>query len=321
LTKPTVKTTYGHGFFDDCNDATNWSEGESGLTCAMTVDADDYFLLTGTCDSVNDEYAYYINDITNSSTDVYTKYWIRWRTTDSSGVGISSNGLGLLAYFTFTSGNQCIVGGATEIPQFSSDWTVTSGTITPGKIIDSIRIEANDYPNSIASGTYIVWIDYILLCQGEFTLPNTMHGLDFNAPPKYANIPIPSRITDITQTLGTEPATVTASYSVDRKKLATTAKSCTGNDWLRPQAVDADSKSDYIPAQVLYEISHNSHKEPCQWLTVEDKQFKATLEEITERHNREGHVLDLEWREYSRGGKKDKFGYAETVVERFGLNL
>lgn len=206
MTVPTI--TYGHGLTEDCDDDTGYSEVNFGMTAGQTslvVENGDIFKLTGVCDSSSDEFVMYEKDITNISTDVYTKFLARWKTS------AASNGLGAKIIIVFTSGNQTILGASA--PEFSTTWQVTSGTLTAGKTIDKIQFYADDNPNSVASGTYQVYYDFLLLHKDTFTFPN-FTDLTVDFPKKVARLAIPGREGDILQDLGMGSAEIVLSGDI-----------------------------------------------------------------------------------------------------------
>lgn len=293
--------TYGHGYLSDCDDTTGWTESNIGLgSPSLTVENGDYFKISGTCDDIGEEYVSYQKDFTNISSDIYKKILIRWKTS------VSSNGLGAMAILVFTGGSNQYVLGASA-PEFSTEWTVTVADITAGKTIDKIGIFADDNPDSVDSGTYSVYYDFILLCKENFVFPNVGYGLDVTLPPRYAIIPIPRRVGDITQNLGSELTTVRASCDLD-----------IGDNWKRPQ--NDTPKTDTVNGQVFYEIAHNTSTEPWQWLDTGSEQFKVTMEPPVFRRTSTGnstrHILDLTFREYRKSCASN-----ESYIERFGLNL
>jgi hypothetical protein len=145
------KISYLLGFSDDCYDTTGWSEVELGLPCTLTVEDDDVFKLEGTCDNAADEYAFYRKDITNISTNNYPTCIVRWKTSAASA------GLQAKIRFDYT------VGTKTEVLGFSTDWTTTYITLDADKILNWIYIYADDDPNTVDSGTYQVYFDFILI--------------------------------------------------------------------------------------------------------------------------------------------------------------
>ena len=283
--------TYGHGFLTDCEDTTGWTEKSSPTLTdtALTVLHDDWFQLTGTATDAN-QLTYWEYDVTDISSDVYRKFKIRAKT--------STAATGLQAYATleFTSGNQVI------LPlTFSTTWTVVSGTITSGKTIDKVRLQAHS--DAACSGEYVLY-DYLLLYKDDFPFPNVAYGLNFTPPVRQAFLSIPGRGGDLTQQLGTSSATVTASCDLD-----------IGTWTITPQG-----QTFHVPAQVFMDIAHNSGTEPWQWLDTGQEQFKVTVDQPAFRRvitgNTSTHVLDLAFHEYPRSSASN-----QTCVERFGLNL
>jgi len=303
LTNPTI--TYGHGYLTDCDSATGWIEDASPTltSTSLTVLYGDVFKITGTASAAAQK-TYWEYDITNISTDVYSKFLLRYKTQEAA------VGLGAKVELVFTSGTQIILNTT-----FNTLLSKASGTITSGKTLDKIRFYA---VSDAACTAKSVYYDFLLIHKGTFTFPNVAHGLEFHPPPRYAVIPIPSRIGDITQNLGSESATVTASCDLDIGKLSTTSSSITASDWKRPQG--QSTKTDYIDGEVFLDIAHNSHTEPWQWLDTGTEQFKVTLETPAFRRTITGnsatHILDLLSREYRLSDARN-----ETYIERFGLNL
>jgi len=294
-----VSTTYGYknGYMKDCDDTTGWAKQDSAdpLTSpALAIDSKQYFKISGTPDAVADEWVAYYLDITNFSSDVYTKYLVRWKTS------ASANGLGARAKLVFTSGEQDLL-ESSGVPQYSTTWTVKSGTVTAGKTIDSVQFIADDYPNSVASGTYDVYFDFMLIHKDTFTFPYGP-SIEFSLPPKYAILSMPGRVGNVTQNLGSSLATVRIYSNLDMKTAS----------WKRT--------GDYVEGEVFYDIAHNSDSEPWQWLDTGKEQFKVTLEDPMFRRIDQGgkvtQLYNLLFREYRLG---DASG--ETYVERFGLDL
>jgi hypothetical protein len=293
LTKPSI--SWGPGFLDDCTDLTsaNWSPTDVGLGAALTVAADDYFLITAAPDSVAAELTYWDNDITNLSTTTYTKYYVRWKTS------VASNGVGLCVYLLFDDAtNDCIVGGATEEAQFSTEYTVSTGTITSGKTIDKIRILVKDSPATVASGTFYIYLDFILICRNSFTFPNALYGVRYIPAVNNMYMVIPSRYGEATQNLGNKLATVNFGCNLDR-----------GN-WKRT--------GDLVNGQVFEQVWQDCAPYPWLWLnTGLGRQFKASMDEPVFTQQDKEHRLDLTFHEYRRSNALDN----ETLAERLGYNL
>ena len=291
-----VNTTYGHGFFDDCNDkdregtdTNSWEVNENlnnmaGGDATLTVDNGDYFKIEAVFDGGAgvDEYCYYEFDMTNISSDVYTQYLIRWKTSDAA------NGAMAKVFLDFTAGDQTILTSS-----YSTDWTVSTGTITAGKTIDQIRLYADD---DGTDGTFYVYYDFTLLFKNTFTLPNLAYGLDFDHPPKEVFPFIPSKATNPTQHLGTENAVVNIGCDLNI------------GPWKRTA-----NPVDTVKAETFMDIWHNRSSEPWQWMNFGNRQFKVTTHP---RFNLSDNRLDLRCTEFSLGNKSE-----ETYVERFGLNL
>jgi len=290
-----VSITYGRALLDDC-DVADWEEHRLNMIDADAVlycENGDYFKIDATADSADDEYCYYQYPNAGSPLSISTTthpFWLaRWKT------NVGSNGFGARIKAYYDGGWHDLLAST---PQFSTDWTVNSGTITTGKTVQYVSFWADDYPDSVSSQHY-VYYDFILLCKGIFPFPNINH-LEFNPSPRYAQIPIPSKTTNATQNLGAESATIQIECDLDR-----------GN-WKR--------SGDVVDAQVFYEMAHYGFQDPWQWLDTGTEQFKVTLEDFNIRRISSGstthRVLELLFREYSLGNKSE-----ETNIERFGLNL
>jgi hypothetical protein len=283
LTKPTI--TCGHGFCDDCSKLTgltygDWTETDTGNLLTPTVTFDDYFHLTRAA-GASEAYLSYPSeagaDNLGLSSTVYTVIYYRYQTSN-----LDVKAKIVLIFSDATT--------QTILDETSSTTMKTGFTyITTGKTIDHIRLYAN-----AAVGTVVY--DFVLICKSIFTFPNTQYGSEFNPPPRYAMIPIPSRVSDVTQNLGSESATWTASCNLDK------------GSWKR--------SGDYVNGEVFMDIAHNSYQEPFQWLDTGKEQFKVTLDTLRFPEHSDSHTLDLTFKEYSRSSKSN-----ESYVERFGLNL
>lgn len=198
MAKPTI--TWQQGFYDDCSDASLWSEGETGLSATLTSDG-DVFTITGTGDNApaNDEYVVYERNVTDFSTTVYTKCLVRWKTS------VASNGLQAEIKFIDS-------GAATfdaTVLGFSTTWVTTTINLTAGKTLDKIQILANDNPDSW-TGTAYVYFDFIMFCKGVFPFPHVAPGgIRVDLPMKLAELEIPGRGGDIIQRLGMKSPEIT----------------------------------------------------------------------------------------------------------------
>ncbi len=147
----------------------------------------------------------------------------------------------------------------------------------------------------MSTGPYSVYYDFILF-SGQFTMPNAISSLDFS--PSYAHLPIPGRIVDVTQALGSQSATCQMTCDL------------TLGIWKR--------SGDVVDGQVFYEIAHSSQRwsEPWQWLDTGFEAFKVVLSNPVVRHDGDRTVMDLKFREYRLNPPS-----SESYIERFGLNL
>jgi hypothetical protein len=293
MTNPTI--TYGHAYLvDSFNGAgTTWAWGGYNVPPGdktIAILHDDWLDLGVTFDQTLDEYSYVETPGISASTNLYPTAIIRWKT------GVSSNGAGarVQAYFSDTTTQDLLDIAGT--PQFSTLWMVTIATLTPNKVLDCLRFFADDYPNSLSSGTYHTYFDFALICRGQFTFPNVGHRLRFSTPPRYVDQEMINRVTDNTQPMGAASSTVLLDCDFN-----------IGN-WKRT--------ADATDGQIFMDISHNAKAEAFQWLTFDKGCFKVTLRDpdfILEGTN---HQLTCGFKEYSRCSASN---YSYT--ERFGLNL
>jgi len=280
----------------DCDDTTGWNANHSAdplTSLSLAVVYGDQFRIIGTCDAAADEYVYYEKDIPDILSNTYSKYLLRWRT------GNSSAGLGAKAQIYFSDlTTQTILGDPN--PEYSTTWQIASGTVTADKTIGSLRLWADDYPNSVAAGESHVYYDFFLLYKAPFTLPNIAGGMNIDFPPREAILQPPGRDVNITQNLGTESAVVNIGCDLDQ------------NTWKR--------SGDTIDGQVFLDILHNRSSEPWQWLDTGSHQFKVsvhpTFRWLNNGDGSTSRLLDLVLKEYSLGDKSN-----ETYLERYGIGL
>lgn len=275
----------------DCDDTTAWNKTDGGAIggTSMVVENGDEFNIEGTCTDGNDENTRFVYNFTDFDGDTYNNFLIRWKT------GVGELGLGARAVAVFTVGHQDLLGtdAADDTPRFSTEWTVTSGTLAAGKTVASIQLYADDYPNTVAAGTFNVYFDYVLFYGNNFTLPNVAYGLLMDFPPRESLLRQWNRDTDITAHGGSESALINIGCDLDQ------------GDWKRD--------GDEIDGEVFLDILHNRTNEPWQWLDTGSHQFKVT---VHPKFDLVGRRLDLELREYSL---KDKD--TESYVERYGIGL
>lgn len=283
IAKPTISNT--HGWSTGCDDTTGWTESETGLDCALSVINGGKFELEGTCDSAAGELATYTKDITNISTNIYPNYMMRWKTSHSS------NALRAVVEFDFTSGSQFVYLG------FNTGWTVSTGTLTADKTLDKVILYADDDPNTVDSGTYQVYYDFLFIYADTFTFPYVSEKVDVKLKNRYVDIAIPGRVTDVTQYLGAESAIIEIVGDMEQ------------GSWGTPKG------------EKFLNIIHNASTEPFQWLTCDDPllNLRVTLRDFNPYHS--GGVngkpnYRLLFKEYRESKAND-----ETPTERLGLDL
>ena len=290
MSYPTI--TSGHApWITDCNDATSWAEGPGPTLggTSLTVLYGDYFQIEGTCAGAGNEATYFAYSFVPAeqfSTDDYPNYLIRYKTS------APSDGVGAAVKANFTIGTQYLLGEA-FIPEFSANWTLKSGTLDAGKTMSRVDLIANDYPDTVAAGTFQVYFDFILFYKDTFTFPKS-NVILFLPKPNIANIPIPGREGEILQNLGSEKARVHLWEEMMRE-----------STWGTPKG------------QWFYKIAHEMGGDLWQWLTLPSHscKFKATFDTAPEILFENGKLtFDLWLKEY----KLADAAAMETYQERFG---
>lgn len=295
LTKPTI--TYGHGFLDDCSDITGWVETEFGLDATLTVENGDYLKIAGTCDAATDEFVYYIKDVTNISTDINPKLLVRWKTS------AAANGLQakIIVGYADTSYTITVLG-------FSTSWTVTTVTLDPGKTIDYLCLVADDNPNSLAAGTFNVWFDFVLICQGVFTWPFT-GGVRLDGYNNLQRLKIPSKVGNATQYLGADDSALRVWGDIDSTGVDAAGVPQVNQGW--------HGRWTTKDAEAFYQILHYCFNEAWQWFTSDVASFKITADHFgIEQSDTNENLLkyELDMHEYRLGSAN-----LETSLERFGI--
>jgi hypothetical protein len=272
-----VSVTYGHGKLYEFEEVSDWSEylgvgggsfESDGSVVTMTkTDSNLYYISNDT-------------DIDLSST-IYPKIIGRYKTSSTS---IKT---GVLIEFDDATW-QWILGSDSS----STTWKTFTDTIVTGKTIDHIRLYANN-----AAGT--VDYEFTLIHKGTFTFPEGQPvTMNFNPSSRYATLPVPGRIGDITQYMGSG--------------LASWNMTCDLNIGSWKRTIPADT----IDGEVFINIHHNAKTEPWQWLDTETEQCKVTLDEPIFRRQAGRSYLDLHFKEY-----RENTASAETHDTRYGINL
>jgi len=260
MAKPAI--TYGHGYLTDCDSVTGWMEHLTNMVDAdasLTALYNDVFKITAKFDQgATDEYVYYYldNDISLSS-DIYTTYLVRYKTSESANGAKAKVEL----YFSDHS-TQTILPSS-----YSTRWKTVSGTITSGKTIENIRLYADD---DGTDGTFYVYYDFILLCEGIFSFPY-VHSIDpLHLSNRYADLAIPGRGGDIPQYLGMKSPFIKLSGDMEE------------GTW-------GGSKIEF--GEFLYRIFHENYNDPWQWFTSDLINCKVTPRDfyISQKHDSNAH--------------------------------
>lgn len=259
-----------------------WDKTESNMTmAAIVVTNDDVFDMQGAATG-GGPYGFWKNHTAlGLSSTVYTKARIRYKVT----------GAGAAAQFRLDwngGGHQdLLLGGSAQT------WTTFDVDLTAGQTIDYVEMWL-----TTASGH--LYVDFVMLYKADFTIPNTVHGMNFRPYARYVRPVPPGMAGAETENLGSELAEVIMHSDLD-----------IGN-WKRA--------GDVLPGQVFVDIAHNSKTEDFQWLTLGDLQakFKVTLDkpdfQAQSAEATAAKTLMLTMYEYRRGPAND-----ETYAERYGL--
>jgi len=219
---------------------------------------------------------------------IATKYWVRGRVSAYTSITTQPKGTQ-----TWTEDStQTVVGDPN--PVFSTAWAVASGDITSGKNIGKIRVYADDYPDTLDSGTHHVYYDFILLFKDLFTFPALSGSLELEVANTYADIPIPSRLVDVTQYLGAPAALVRLEGEMD-----------SNTSWGTPDG------------QYLYLIMQEACSDPWQYFTSDMANFKITprIFRLRQDHAAKApRTFYFEAKEYRASS-----GSTESDLDRFGV--
>jgi len=294
MTKPTI--TYGHTFLDDCSDVTGWVETHNDLAAGLATWNGDYFRISGTCDNVANECAYWIKNITNFSTDIAAKLLVRWRTS------AAANGLQAKINVIYTAGETNTVLG------FSTAWKVTVIDLPTGKTVDKIQLEADDNPDSLATGSFYVEFDFVLICQGIFTWPFA-GGVRLDGYNNLQRLKIPSKVGNATQYLGADDSALRVWGDIDSTGVNAAGVPVIGKGW--------HGKWTTHDGEAFYQILHNMNTEPFNWFTSDVASLKVTVDHFgIEQSDTAKNLLvyELDLHEYRLGSAG-----SETNLERFGI--
>lgn len=241
MTVPTI--TYGHGFLEDCDDTSIYTEHEDGNTAILSVGVDDIFQITVAI-SVGNKSVYYeypdsagADDIDISST-LYPKALFRYKTSNAS--------IKAKIELLFSDASTQTILDETS----STDWTVGSEDITTGKTIDHVRFYATQ-------ATGLVYYDFLMLHKETFTFPAVRPGgITIQIPFKTAKLEIPGREGDIIQRLGMNSPIIRIRGHMKH-----------GETW---------GTTNFPYGEYLYKILRDD--DPWQWLTTDLGNFPVTID-------------------------------------------
>jgi len=292
IANPTI--TVGHGFLDDCEDDADWNiYTEGGIqNPSLTVLHDDYFMLEGACQDLAGELLRYTKTLsTQLPTATYTHFVARYKTSHAS------NGLGARIEVVYSDATTQSLLDTSGTPQFSIYWKAVSGTLATGKTITHIRIYADDYPNTVNSGTYQVYYDFILICKKCLSFPQQTGPISIMFPPFYARTPLVTRVGTHSQWMGADDTEIHLSGNMDTSDAWKDLNSTVGG--------------------YVYQLGHEGNSDPWQWFTSDLCKMKVTLDRPTLRQDPNVPAqlgYDLMLHEYRRSS-----GSNEEYYERFGL--
>ena len=277
MTTPTI--SYGHGTLQDLTTTTGWTAGgEAGATCTFSCLNDDVFSLY-LAPAGGAKVCYVKNDTDiDISPNTYPKVIIRYKTSDAT---IKAK----VVIEDDTAATQTVLAESS-----STTWKTVTATLTLTGQIDHITLY-------VKGTTGTVYYDFVLICKGQFPFPSISNTVSLDMSPRNVQIPIPGRVGDITQNLGSPSCPIHVSGEMD---------SSTG--W---------QGTNSVVGEILYDIAQNSYVEPWQWFTSDVADLKVTLEScmLSQVSNVNAQrAFDIILKEY-RGCS----GSNETYAERFGL--
>ena len=273
MTKPTL--TYGHKYLDDCDSLTGWSADhahEDGQTATMTVLHGDIFNINVTV-SAGNKICYYEYNLNDFDCNIYPYLGIRYTT--------SSSTIKAKVVAVYTIGPNKTVLAETD----NTDWTVVFPTQTTGKIMDKIRIYANQ-------DTGDVYFDFFLACRGIFTFPFVSELEQLTLENNLPVLDSPARLGQIPQYLGAKSPLILVSGLMD-----------TNADWGTPKG------------KYLMWTWFQAHSDSWQWYTSDLIDCKVTPQKliISKIRDRRQRVYDFFLKKYDLSS-----GDNESAGEYFG---
>jgi hypothetical protein len=240
---------------------------------------------------------YYIKDVTNISTDIYPKLLVRWKTS------VAANGLQakIIVGYTDTSYTVTVLG-------FSTAYKVTTILLDAGKTVDYLCLVADDNPNSLATGSFYVEFDFVIICQGVFPWPFT-GGVRLDGYNNLQHLKIPSKVGNATQYLGADDSALRVWGDIDSTGVDAAGVPQVNQGW--------HGRWTTKDAEAFYQILHYCFGDPWQWFTSDVASLKVTIDHFgIEQSDTCNNLLlyELDLHEYRLGSAS-----AETNLERFGI--
>ena len=277
-----------------------WLETLSGMTAGQatpTIVNGDTLQIQGVCDGAGDEYVSYYRGFTNISSAINTKLVVRWKTS------AIANGLQakITVLYTDATSTETTLG-------FSTGWKVTTVSLDTAKTIYGIRLIADDNPNTVAAGTFYVYFDFVLICQGIFTWPFT-GGVKLRGHNNNQYLKPVGKVGNATQYLGADGSTLQVYGDIDS----------TGVDALGVPVINSGWHGRWTThdGEAFYQLLHNANTEPWNWFTSDVASLKVTvddfeIDQVDTSKNLLWYQLDIH--EYRLGSAG-----SETSLERFGI--
>ena len=161
-----IETPYG---FRDDTFTSGWSQFSVGTVNNLSEGSNgDVLTVTFSPGSTGDDYRVWARYGLSVNTNLFPYLVARWATSAACCTGLGV-GIGVV----FTDGTGQIV-QPTDSTSFSTSWTTKAYPLPAGKVVKEIDLYNNDNPNSLASGTYSVYWDYVALAAPS-TLGNGWH--------------------------------------------------------------------------------------------------------------------------------------------------
>jgi hypothetical protein len=263
------------------------TQGGGGAVATQTVDSGNNLAIAVTTRN-GDASTVHANNL-GLATTTYARIRVRYKCTNSDGTvqGKVATNVGDIT-------------GMTALT--STTWTTVDAALPTGTTNLVTLYNKTLTGNGLGTVTY----DFVQIYKGNYVFPNTV-SLTKSFSVFDALIPVPGRMGDITQSLGTHLVEIRSVHNLNME--FDTVR------WTLPQATGTTS---YDNEDVLLELLHyggNTHLWHWLDLGAPTQQFKVRLVELQTSYEGGGDTAECLWREYRHGSA------SETVSERFGLTL